>query len=215
MGIYVAPRDENPGLSRALIPKAEIAHLMRSGAKSKAVPAEVARELTRVHEAGHAVLATVLRGFSCELITIEKSMPSVKVAPHAHESHDGNEDLIDLAGLYAELRSVGDELGYCHAHLKNATYDLDNARSRLAGTSQDEIAWARKGQPLWEEAVAYFWPTIRALASQLPDTGRLDRQQVEHVVKDHRPTAATPEFLCKRIKAEYLVTRSSDDGASR
>jgi len=204
MNVYVPRFAHNPEMERALIPRADARHLMRSGSESKDVPSGLLRELTRVHEAGHAVLATVLRGFACEFMTVEVTAPSAKVIAVHDDIPEGNNDLIDLAGLYAELHLVKGELAYCYAHLKNATHDLDNARSRLA-SAEAAVTWARKYQPIGEEAVGYFWPAISALAHAVPDTGTLAHQDVERVVQTGKPDGPAPDSLRERLKPEYRV----------
>lgn len=190
----------NPDLFKALIPDAEVRQLMRSGGED--VPATLKRDLTLIHEAGHAIVAEALRGFICEFVDVDPRAPRVNT-PKVGEVPDGNEDLVDLAGLYAELR-CGGELAYSHAHLQNATDDLDKARSRLA-RGEPEIRWARKFRPLAQELVGYLWVPISKVAAALVESERLERAEVVALFHAHNPRTTTPPSLRARLKPEHVV----------
>lgn len=199
MKIYVT-RPDNPGLMQALIPAASVTDLMP--ATGKRVPPELKSQLTAVHEAAHAVMATVLRGSDCEWVTVNPEGPGARTPTVKGKILDGNEDIIDLAGLFAELRFVEGEFGYAHQHLKNATHDLEKARARLAADFPEieEVEWAREIQPIVHEAVAHFWPAIIAIAKALAEVGELHRPQIEAIVREAGVRERCPIALRERLK---------------
>jgi hypothetical protein len=188
-------------MSMALIPGAQARDLMQ--AYGKKVSAELAAELTRIHEAGHAVVAELLRGFECDHVSVDPAQPSANT-PRTGQGPEDNQELVDLAGLYAELRWVKPELGYSYAHLKNATYDLDRARGRLTGAGA-EVAWALTYQPLAQGLIEYLWDSIRAVAGALGTAQALTGAELRAILATTKPVLPAPAQYADRMKPEYLV----------
>ncbi|TQF14916.1 hypothetical protein FJV41_16135 [Myxococcus llanfairpwllgwyngyllgogerychwyrndrobwllllantysiliogogogochensis] len=198
---FVVRRDPNRDLERALIPGAKPAHLMK--ATGKIVPDELARSLTLIHESAHAVLATVLRGSLCTRVSVNPRSPATETVSNARDAVAGNEDLIDLAGLYAEIRVAEGELGYSHQHIQNAMHDLEKARARLNASEDEERRWGDCYRPLAMAAIEHFWRAIERVANALADKAELTGAEVEALVKGELPTTPLPDALQGRLKPGF------------
>lgn len=201
-----------PEMERALIPEAPIRSLMESAG---AVSAErIKGRLTQVHEAAHATLMVVLRGTCCYGIQISSGQHATTLGHLDDEQSvlDDNLNLIDLAGLYGELHEMGDDRSCTWFHIKNATHDLDTARKRLNLRKPVATTWAMTYGPLARSAVAYFWPAIFSVATEVPappGPGELSGDRIFELVSSNLPTVEAPPKLRARLKPEFVVAAST------
>jgi hypothetical protein len=195
-------------MERVLVPTAEAKDLMEQGKK---LDRALERRLTKVHEAAHAVMMTTVRGYECDYITMDAGLDyNAATKPRCVEDSGAspdNADIIDLAGLCAEVRYCSPETKYAFMHVRNATSDLDSARDRLNG--MNEVEWAKRLQPIAKMAVEHFWGAITAVADDLPDEGQTDGNRILQLVRQHMPRLVTPPELALRLKAEFVVVPAS------
>lgn len=207
--IYVRPHAPTPAMVKALVPAASPRNLMRCGAN---IPADLAAELTRAHEVGHALMGTVLRGWRCFFATTQRGPDyagavDVRRVDDDRAAPDDNVDLVDLGGLYAELRFIGD-VALAWAHIQNATHDLDAILLRHKRPGWRATAWARKYGATTRDAVNYFWPALQAVIAATPLNGRIEGAEVERLALANRPTGPVPRRLNGRLKSTYIVSGS-------
>jgi hypothetical protein len=155
-------------------------------------------------------MLAALRGWRCQYITMDPG-PNYNAGAMPERIDDDetapsdNVDLVDLAGICAEVRECAPEVKYAFMHIRSATHDLNSVRDRLAANSADEEGWALCYQPIAETAVNYFWSAITAVADTIPDAGKMDGDQVSQLLELHKPLTPTPDVLSNRLKPEFIV----------
>ncbi len=147
----VVELEPNPRMELALLPDVDnVQHFMQ--ATGGRIPAAKEGRLAQIHEASHAVMMVMLRGYACDEIVVGDKARHTKLNRSDERSAtEGNIDIIDLAGLYGEVRALGDK-SCAWQHIQNAFHDLREARMRIHSDSEGEIVWAIASHPFWSNS---------------------------------------------------------------